>query len=156
MVSTKTESEINLMSYAGKVAYGLLELMSKEIKPGVTTKYLDDLAEKFIRSKECTPACLNYEGYPASICTSINEEVVHGIPSNRTLKNGDIITIDIVVEYKGYMADTARTYSVGIVKKEINDLLKHTEEALYKGLSVIKPGIVLNEVCSSIESVAKK
>ena len=134
MVSTKTESEINLMSYAGKVAYGLLELMSKEIKPGVTTKYLDDLAEKFIRSKECTPACLNYEGYPASICTSI----------------------DVVVEYKGYMADTARTYSVGVVKKEINDLLKHTEEALYKGLSVIKPGIVLNEVCSSIESVAKK
>jgi methionyl aminopeptidase len=156
MVSTKTESEINLMSYAGKVAYELLELMAKEIKPGVTTKYLDDLAEKFIRSKECTPACLNYEGYPASICTSINEEVVHGIPSNRTLKNGDIITIDVVVEYKGYMADTARTYSVGIVKKEINDLLKHTEEALYKGLSVIKPGIVLNEVCSSIESVAKK
>lgn len=156
MVSTKTESEINLMSYAGKVAYELLELMSKEIKPGVTTKYLDDLAEKFIRSKECTPACLNYEGYPASICTSINEEVVHGIPSNRTLKNGDIITIDVVVEYKGYMADTARTYSVGIVKKEVNDLLKHTEEALYKGLSVIKPGIVLNEVCSSIESVAKK
>ena len=102
MVSTKTESEINLMSYAGKVAYGLLELMSKEIKPGVTTKYLDDLAEKFIRSKECTPACLNYEGYPASICTSINEEVVHGIPDNRKLKNGDVLKVDLTVRFNGY------------------------------------------------------
>lgn len=156
MVSTKTESEIELMSYAGKVAYDLLNLLGDEIKAGVTTKYLDELSKKFIEDNNCTPACLGYEGYPASICTSINEEVVHGIPSNRKLKNGDIITIDLVVEYKGYMADSARTYKVGNISEEVSNLMKYTKEALYKGLSVIKPGIKLNEVCKTIESIAKE
>ncbi len=156
MVGIKTEEEIELMSYAGKVCYELLELMETEIKPGITTQKLNIIADKFIRSKKCTPSFKNYEGYPKSICTSINEEVVHSIPSSRKLKYGDIITIDVGACYKGYHADTARTYRVGKVSKEVNDLLIHTEEALYKGLSVIKPGIKLNEVCSSIESVAKK
>lgn len=156
MISTKSEKELELMRYAGKVAYDLLELMEKEIKPGVTTKHLDEIANKYITSKDCYPSCLGYEGYPASICTSVNESVVHEIPSNRKLKNGDIITIDVVVEYKGYMADTARTYKVGEVTKEVENLLKYTKEALYKGLSVIKPGIILNDVCTAIESVAKE
>ena len=156
MISTKTDSEIKLMRYAGKVAYDLLELMETIIKPGVTTKHLDDVAKEFIISKDCYPSCLGFEGYPASICTSVNESVVHEIPSKRKLKDGDIITIDVVVEYKGYMADTARTYKVGNVKKEVEDLLIHTKEALYKGLSVIKPGIILNEVCKTIENVAKE
>ena len=123
MISTKTDSEIKLMRYAGKVAYDLLELMETIIKPGVTTKHLDDVAKEFIISKDCYPSCLGFEGYPASICTSVNESVVHEIPSKRKLKDGDIITIDVVVEYKGYMADTARTYKVGNVKKEVEDLL---------------------------------
>lgn len=156
MISTKTDSEIKLMRYAGKVAYDLLELMETIIKPGVTTKHLDDVAKEFIISKDCYPSCLGFEGYPASICTSVNESVVHEIPSKRKLKDGDIITIDVVVEYKGYMADTARTYKVGNVKKEVEDLLIHTKEALHKGLSVIKPGIILNEVCKIIENVAKE
>ena len=109
MVSTKTESEISLMSYAGKVCFDLLELMETVIKPGITTEELNKIADKFIREKCCTPSFLNYEGYPASICTSINEEVVHGIPSKRKLKNGDIITIDVGAIYKGYHGDTART-----------------------------------------------
>lgn len=156
MVSTKTESELSLMRYAGKVAYETLNLMESLIHEGVTTKHLDIEAEKFIRSKNCTPSCLGYEGFPSSICASINDEVVHAIPSNRKLKSGDIITIDLVVTYKGCMADTARTYKVGHVSKEKSDLLKYTEEALYKGLSVIKPGIILNDVCTAIESVAKE
>ena len=156
MVSTKTESEISLMSYAGKVCFDLLELMETVIKPGITTEELNKIADKFIREKGCTPSFLNYEGYPASICTSINEEVVHGIPSKRKLKNGDIITVDVGAIYKGYHGDTARTYKVGKISNEVSDLMKYTKEALYKGLSVIKPGIKLNEVCKAIESVAKE
>lgn len=156
MISTKTESEISLMSYAGKVCFELLELIEKTIKPGVTTKELDKLAEDFIIKHDCIPSFKGYEGYPSSICTSINEEVVHGIPSNRKLKNGDIIKVDVGACYKGYHADTARTYKVGMISEEISELMKYTKEALYQGLSVIKEGIKLNEVCTAIESVAKE
>lgn len=154
MINTKSEEEINLMSYAGKVCYDLLEYMEDKVKSGVTTKELNDIADEFIRSKGCTPSSLGYEGYPGSICTSINDEVVHGIPGPRKLKKGDIISLDVVVCYKGYHADSARTYKVGEVSKEIEDLMKYTKEALYKGISVIKEGIKLNEVCEAIESVA--
>ena len=155
MVSIKNEEEIALMQHAGSVAYDLLNFMERQIKPGVSTKELNTIADKFIRNRHCIPACLGYEGYPASICTSINDEVVHGIPSKRKLKEGDIITIDLVVEYKGYMADTARTYKVGKVSKEVEDLMKYTKEALYAGIKAVKAGVKLNEVCSSIEKVAK-
>lgn len=154
MISIKNEKEIEVMSYAGKVAFELLNELETIIKPGITTKELNDFAENFIRIKGCTSAELGYEGYPASICTSVNDEVVHGIPCNKKLKNGDIISVDLVICYKEYMADTARTYKVGEVTKEIEDLLTHTKEALYKGLSVIKEGIKLNDVCEAIESVA--
>lgn len=157
MVSTKTESEIKLMEYAGKVAYDLLNYMEGIIKPGISTKELDTIAENYIKERDCYPSCKGYEGFPGSICTSINDEVVHGIPSRkRILKDGDIITIDLVVEYKGYMADTARTYIVGKTTKDVENLLKYTKEALYKGLSVIKAGVKLNEVSKAIESVAKE
>lgn len=156
MVSTKTKSEIELMEVAGKVAYDLLQHFENLIKPGISTKELDIIAENFIKERDCLPSCKGYEGFPASICTSINDEVVHGIPSEkRILKDGDIITIDLVVEYKGWMADTARTYIVGKTTKEVENLLKYTKEALYQGLSVIKEGIKLNEVSKTIESVAK-
>lgn len=156
MVSIKTKDEIELMEVAGKVAYELLEYFEGVIKEGISTKELNDIAEDFAAKKNCTLSCKGYEGYPESICTSINEEVVHGIPSEkRILKNGDIITIDLVVEYNGWMADTARTYIVGKVTEEVEDLVKYTKEALYEGLKVIKEGIKLNEVSKAIESVAK-
>lgn len=154
MINTKKEREINLMSYAGSVCYELLELMEEKVKPGVTTKELDKIAEEFIISKGCTPSFKGYEGYPATMCTSVNEEVVHGIPSERKLKNGDIISLDVGACYKGYHADTARTYKVGEIKKELEDLMTHTKEALYEGLNVIKEGIKLNDVCTAIENVA--
>lgn len=156
MVSTKTEEEIKLMSYAGKVCYDLLNAIESKIVPGVRTKELDSFARTFLKERGCNPACLGYEGYPASICTSVNDSVVHEIPGSRKLKEGDIITIDLVAEYKGYMADTARTYKVGKVTKEIEDFLDYTKEALYKGLSVIKDGVKLGEVSKAIESVAKE
>ena len=154
MISIKTEKEIELMAHAGEVAYQLLNELENIIKPGIKTQDLDDFSDKFIRMKGCTSAELGYEGYPKSICTSVNEEVVHGIPSSRVRKEGDIVSIDLVINYKGYMADTARTYKVGNISKEVNDLLIHTKEALYKGLNEVKEGIKLNEVCKAIESVA--
>ena len=155
MVSIKTKDQIALMQKAGEVAYELLNYFEEVIKEGISTEELDSIAYKFITERGCTAPCKGYEGFPASICTSINEEVVHGIPSkNRILKNGDIITIDLVVAYNGWMADTARTYVVGEITKDVEDLLKYTKEALYKGLSVIREGIKLNEVSKAIESVA--
>lgn len=156
MIIKKNKEEIELMRYAGEVAYELLNELGSIITPGIATKKLNDFAEEFIRMKGCTSAELGYEGYPASICVSVNEEVVHGIPGDRLLKNGDIVSVDLVICYKGYMADTARTYKVGKVSKEVDNLVKHTKEALYKGLGVIKEGIKLNEVCKAIESVANE
>lgn len=156
MISKKNDEEIRLMEYAGKVCYDLLEAMEGFIVKGVTTKEINDYADKFIRSRDCIPSELGYEGYPASICTSINEEVVHGIPRDRKLKEGDIISLDVVASYKGYHADTARTYKVGKISKEKEELMIHTKEALYEGLSVIKEGAKLNDICEAIENVAKK
>lgn len=156
MVTIKTEEEIAKMKYAGKVCFDLLESFEHIVKTGVTTKELNDYAYEFIVSHKCTPSFLNYEGYPASICTSINEEVVHGIPGKRKLKYGDIISLDVGACFEGYHADTARTYKVGNVSKEVEKLMKETKRALYEGLSVVKPGIKLNDVCTAVERVAKE
>lgn len=154
MVNTKTKEEIALMKKAGKIAYDLLEYMEGIIRVGITTNEINDLSDKFIRERGGIPSSLGYEGYPKSVCVSVNDEVVHGIASKRTLKDGDIVTIDLVVTYEGYMADTARTYAVGKVDEETLNLLKWTKEALYKGISKVKEGVKLNEVSKAIESVA--
>lgn len=154
MISKKSDEEIRLMEYAGNVCFELLNLMEDFIKVGITTSEINEFADKFIREKGCTPSELGYDGYPASICTSINEEVVHGIPGPRKLNIGDIISLDVVACYKGYHADTARTYKVGEISEEVENLMTYTKEALYKGLSVIKEGVKLNEVCKTIENVA--
>jgi len=151
MIIIKTEKEIDLMIHAGKIAVETLNLIEKNIKIGITTKELDQIAASYIKENDCTASFLNYQGYPASICTSVNEEVVHGIPGNRKLKNGDIISIDIGVCYKGIHVDTARTYKVGHVKKEIEDLMKTTNKALHEGIKIIKEGVKLNDVCTTIE-----
>ena len=152
----KTPAEIVLIKKACEITRDALIYAKALIKPGVSTFDIDKSIEKFIIESGGSPACLGYEGYPASICISVNEEVVHGIPSNRKLKNGDIISIDVGACYKGYHGDTARTYKVGNISNEVSELMKYTKEALYKGLSVIKPGIKLNEICKAVESVAKE
>lgn len=157
MISIKSKNEIELMKYAGNIAYKILINLKDLIKEGTTTKELDNYAYNYIKENNCTPSFLGYEGYPASICVSINEVVVHGIPSEKQiLKNGDIISVDIGVCYKGMHSDTAYTYIVGNTSKEKKDLVENTRKALYKGLEGIKEGIKLNEVCTSIESVAQK
>ena len=156
MISIKSEREISLMKKAGNIVYRTHKHLEPYIKPGITTKELDKLAYDFIISQDATPSFLNYEGYPASICTSINEEVVHGIPSNRKLKDGDIIGIDIGACYKGYHGDSAWSYIVGSVSREKAYLLEHTEKALYEGLKQVKPGNRIGDISSAIEEYANE
>ena len=141
MITIKSNREIELMKHAGHINYLTHQEVKKHLKPGITTKELNDIAHKFILANDCTPSFLNYEGYPASICISVNDEIVHGIPSKRKIKNGDVVSIDIGVCYKGYHSDSANTYIVGNSNKEITDLVENTKKALYEGLSVIKDGI---------------
>ena len=156
MITIKSPREIELMRVAGNIVYETHQYLKPYIKPGVKTIDLDTMAEKFIRSKGATPSCKGYEGYPATLCTSINEEVVHGIPSNRKLKNGDIIGIDIGACYHGYHGDSAWSYPVGNVSKEVSYLLEHTEKALYEGLKQAKPGNHIGDISNAIECYAKK
>ena len=156
MISIKSEREIELLKVAGQIVGDTHKYLIPFIKPGITTKELDNLAHKYIISRGATPSFLGYEGYPGSICTSVNEEVVHGIPSNRKLKNGDIISIDIGACYKGYHGDSAWTYTVGHVNKEALDLMKHTEESLFAGLSVVKEGAHIGDIGYAVSEVAKK
>ncbi len=152
----KSKEEIKLMKESGHLNYLCHQHLKKYIKPGITTKELDDLAFNFITSHDAYPSFKDYQGFPGSICTSINDEVVHGIPGNRVLKEGDIISIDIGVYYKGFHSDSAWTYPVGKINEEKAHLLKHTEEALYKGLNEIKDGVTIGKVSQAIENHANK
>lgn len=154
MISIKSEREIELMKVAGEITGSTHKHLIPYIKPGITTKELDKIAEDYIRSRGATPSFKNYEGYPGSICTSINDEVVHGIPGNRKLKNGDIISIDIGACYKGYHGDSAWTYKVGTVSPEKEYLMEHTEKALFEGLSTIHDGSRVGDIGYAVEKYA--
>ena len=154
MISIKSDYEISLLKKAGNIVYLTHQYLKDYIKPGITTKELDKLAEDFIISQGATPSFKNYNGYPASICTSVNNEVVHGIPSSRKLKEGDIISIDIGACYKGYHGDSAWSYPVGSISSKKQYLLEHTEKALFKGLSEIKPGARIGDISNAIETYA--
>ena len=156
MIPIKSEREIELLKIAGAITGDTHRYLEPFIKPGITTKELDDLAYNYILSRGATPSFKNYDGFPGSICTSINDEVVHGIPGNRKLKNGDIISIDIGACYKGYHGDSAWTYPVGKISNRLELLLKHTEEALFAGLSVIKDGIHVGDIGYAVSEVANK
>ena len=143
---------IEFMRIAGKTHNYLIPY----IKPGITTLELDKLAYDFIVSCGATPSFKGYMGYPGSVCTSINEEVVHGIPSNRKLKEGDVISIDIGACYKGYHGDSAWSYPVGKVDFESMYLLRHTEESLFEGLKYAKDGNRIGDISHAIEMYAKK
>ena len=156
MITIKSDREIELLKKAGLIVYETHQYLKDFIKPGISTKELDDLAEKFIRSKDSYPSFKGYDGFPGSICTSINEEVVHGIPGNKVLKDGDIISIDIGACYKGYHGDSAWTYEVGNVSQDKKYLMEHTKKALFEGLNQIKPGARIGDVGNAIETYAKK
>ena len=156
MISIKSDNEIKLLREAGRIVYETHQYLKPFIKEGITTKKLDTLAEDFIRSKGATPSCLGYQGFPATLCTSVNEEVVHGIPGAKKLKNGDIITLDICACYKGYHGDSAWTYAVGEICDDKKYLMEHTEKALYEGLAMVKPGNRIGDISNAIETYATK
>ena len=136
----------------------LVSLMHQFIKPyikeGITTRELDKLCEDFILKNDGVPSCKGYQGFPATLCTSVNDEVVHGIPSDRVLKNGDIVTIDVVIGYKGYQGDAAWTYAVGEIDEDKKYLMKHTEQSLYEGLKMVKPGNRIGDISHAVEEYA--
>lgn len=155
MISIKTPREIELLEIAGNMVYKTHQYLKPYLKAGITTNELDVLAEAYIRKLGGTPSFKGYSGFPKSICTSVNEEVVHGIPGNYKLKNGDIISIDIGVNYKGYHGDSAWTYPVGDIDNLKANLLNDTEEALFKGLEQVKPGNRIGDIGNAIETYAK-
>jgi methionyl aminopeptidase len=144
------------MRKAGEILVAARDAVKELVVPGVSTEALDLKAEDVIVGLGGVPAFKNYEGFPKSICTSVNEEVIHGIPKkSRILKDGDIISIDIGVIYKGYYADSAVTYAVGHISDELKQLLKVTEEALYKGIEMAIPGNYVSDISHAIESFVK-
>lgn len=154
MITIKSEQEIELMRKAGYLVSLTHKYLKPYIKPGITTIELDKLAEDFIRSNGGIPTCKGYHGFPASLCISVNDEVVHGIPRKRKLKNGDIVTIDMVIGYHGYQGDAAWTYAVGIIDDKKKYLMEHTEKALYEGIKMVKPGNRIGDISNAVETYA--
>ena len=150
-ISIKSAREIELMTEAGRILAIVHDELEKSLRPGMTTKEIDKIGEEVIRSYGCIPSFLNYNGYPASVCVSINEEVVHGIPSHkRIIKEGDVVSLDAGVIYKGYHSDAARTHAVGEVSKTAADLIKVTEECFFEGIRYAKEGNYLFEISAAI------
>lgn len=150
-------AEMVLMRKAGQITRDALSYCKTLIKPGISTKELDILVEKFIIDSGAIPACKNYEGYPATICASVNDMVVHGIPSfDRVLEEGDIISVDLVVNYKGFHGDATRTFPVGKISPEAEKLIRVTEECFFEGVKNLKVGHRLGEVSHAIQVHAEK
>lgn len=155
-VTIKSEREIGLMREAGKILAITHEKLEKALKPGVSTWEIDRLGEEIIRSYGCVPSFKNYRGYPASICISVNNEVVHGIPSKkRILKEGDIVSLDAGVIYKGYHSDAARTHGVGEISSGARQLIEVTRQCFFEGIKYAKNGNHLNDISSAIEAYAE-
>jgi methionyl aminopeptidase len=159
-IELKTTKEIEKMRIAGKVVGEILEKLSEMIKPGITTKDIDEFSEKYIRKLKMTPAFLGVSGarcpFPASACVSINDEVVHGIPNAfRMLKSGDIVSVDMGVFYEGYYGDAARTYAVGTISETAANLLKITELSLQKGIEKALHGNRLGDISNAVQTVVE-
>lgn len=155
-VSIKTSREIELMKVAGKYLEEVHERLAEHIKPGITTWELDKIGEEMIRSLGCTPNFLNYNGFPASFCISLNDEVVHGIPSHsKVIQEGDLVKIDAGLIYKGYHSDAARTYAVGEVSPEARQLMDVTKQSFFEGIKQAKAGNHLYDISAAIGDYAE-
>lgn len=156
MINRKSRDEIKKQRHAGHIVALVHQKMREVVEPGISTKELDNIAMKVIKENKAVPTFLGYNGFPASICASINEKVVHGIPSeDEILKEGDIIAIDVGATYGGMVGDSAWSYAVGKISEEKQRLMKATEEALYAGIEKMRPGNVLDDISGAIEDVAK-
>ena len=156
-VSIKSEHEIELMREAGHLLEQVHDELATYIKPGISTKELDRIGEKLIRSLGCTPNFLNYQGFPGSFCISLNDEVVHGIPSEKKIiQEGDLVKIDAGLIYKGYHSDAARTYAVGEVSPEAKQLMEVTKQSFFEGIKAAKAGNHLNDISKAIGAYAAR
>ena len=152
-VSIKSEREIELMRQAGKILAKVHEELGQAIKPGISTWEINQLGEKLIRQYDCIPNFLNYHGYPASVCVSVNEEGVHGIPKKDViLKEGDIVSLDAGLIYKGYHSDAARTHIVGQVSPEVRKLVEETRNSFFEGIKMAKAGNHLYDISNAIDA----
>ncbi|MFE4524401.1 type I methionyl aminopeptidase [Cytobacillus firmus] len=155
MIICKTPRELEIMREAGRIVALTHQELKKHIAPGITTRELDVIADKFIRKHDAIPSFKGYNGFRGSICASVNDELVHGIPGDRVLNDGDIISIDIGAKYNGYHGDSAWTYAVGQIDEESERLMDVTEESLYKGLEEAKPGERLSNISHAIQTYAE-
>lgn len=151
MIICKSETELGFMREAGRIVAETHRLMAEAIEPGITTGELDQIADKYIRSQKALPSFKDYNGFPSSICASVNEELVHGFPGKRKLQEGDIVTLDIGAEFRGYHGDSAWTFPVGNISDEAKRLLEVTEGSLYAGLALVKPDVRLYTISHAIQ-----
>ena len=152
MISLKSKQEIEIMREAAKRLKIVFQELKKSIKAGITTLEIDQKAQRLIEAQNTKPAFKGYRGYPACVCTSINEEVVHGIPSKRKLKEGDLLSLDIGLIYQGYVSDSARTWAIGQVSEEVLELMEVTRRALYIGMDQMKAGNRMGDLSSAIQN----
>ena len=150
MITIKSDEEIEIMREAGRIAAEVLQRLVEAVKPGVVEKELDKIVRKEYAKRGAVPTFLGYQGYPATVCVSINEELVHGIPGDRVIQEGDIVSIDLGATYKGYVGDTAVTLGVGRIKPEAQRLIDVTREALWRGIRAARAGVRLGAVSSAI------
>ena len=151
MIYIKSSTEIAKMKVSGRIVHGALAEVAKHISPGISTKELDSIAKKYILSQGAKPSFLGYNGYPASICASVNDEVIHGIPSGRVLKDGDIISIDVGAIKDGYHGDAARTFAVGNISSEAQRLIDVAKQSFFEGLKYARHGERLGSVQWAIQ-----
>lgn len=155
MIAIRTRKEIDYMRQAGRVVGETLQMLQEIVKPGISTGELDRIAEEYIRKHDAVPSFKGHYGFPGSICTSVNEEIVHGIPGKRVLQEGDIISIDCGAILNGYHGDAARTFAVGHISKEAENLIKATEDSFFKGIEKAIVGNRLSDISSSIQEYAE-
>ena len=157
MIKIKSQEEIELMREAGRITRDTLKVVENSIKAGVSTKELDKIAYDFIKSQGATPSFKNYSGFPGSICASVNDAIVHGIPSEDiVLKEGDIISIDVGAKYKSYHGDAARTFPVGKIDSKTKKLIKITEQSFFEGIKGLKSGAFVGDISHRIQTFVEK
>lgn len=157
LVYLKSADELDVMHQANCIVHNVINYVGEHIKPGVSTLYLDDLAEENIRKSGAKNTLKGYKGFPGSICISVNDEVVHGVPSeDNIIKDGDIVTLDLAVHYKGFAGDSAKTFVVGDISQKTLQLIKQTKKALYAGINEMHPGNHLHDIGKAVSAVAKE
>lgn len=150
MITIKSDEELKIMREAGRIVAEVMQILVKEVKPGVVVKDLDKIVRKEYTRRGVTPTFLGYHGYPATVCVSVNEELVHGIPGDRVIQAGDVVSIDLGATYKGFVGDHAVTITVGEVAPEVQRLVDVARESLNRGISVAKPGVRLGVISNTI------